>query len=44
MKLIGYLSMVFGFLLTTQGTSVEALAMMAGGAILVYGAYKLEKK
>lgn len=44
MKLIGYFMMVFGFLLTTQGTSGEALGMMAGGALLIYGAHRIEKR
>lgn len=44
MKMLGFLMMMFGFLLTTQGTSWNALMLMAGGAALIYGAYRLEKR
>jgi hypothetical protein len=44
MKILGFCMMLFGFLLTTQGTSWNALMLMAGGCALIYGAYRLEKR
>lgn len=44
MKPIGYFLMVFGFLLTVDGTTWQALAMMGTGAALIWGSVAIGKK
>jgi membrane-bound ClpP family serine protease len=44
MKAIGYFCLVFGFLMTVQGTTWQALAMMLFGVALIWGAISIDQK
>jgi membrane-bound ClpP family serine protease len=44
MSAIGYFMLIFGFLMTAQGTTWTALGLMAAGVFLIHWSYKLGKK